>query len=71
MLNFLENPMMRVCEPLLLRIVSYWDPDQEAFIIQGHMIKITIQDIYFSDRISPLGGGRGYTYSGALWKAYR
>ena len=26
-LKFLENPLMRDGEPLLARIISYWDPD--------------------------------------------
>ena len=32
-LKFLENPLMRAGEPLLARIISYWDPDHEAFIV--------------------------------------
>ena len=34
-LKFLENPLMRAGEPLLARIISYWDPDQEVFVVQG------------------------------------
>ena len=41
-LKFLENPLMRAGEPLLARIISYWDPDQEAFVVQGHRIKLTV-----------------------------
>ena len=32
-IKFLENPLMRAGEPLLSRIVSYWDPNQEAFMV--------------------------------------
>ena len=32
-LKFVENPLMRAREPLLARIVSYWDPEQEVFIV--------------------------------------
>ena len=32
-LKFLENTLMRAGEPLLARIVSYWDPDHEVFIV--------------------------------------
>ena len=37
-LKFLENPLLRVGEPLLARIVSYWDPEHEVFVVQGHRI---------------------------------
>jgi len=33
LLKFLENPLMRDGEPLFSSIVSYWDPDQEAFVV--------------------------------------
>lgn len=32
-IKFVENPLMREVENFLLSIVSYWDPDQEAFIV--------------------------------------
>ena len=32
-LKFVENPLMRVGEPLLARTVSYWDPDHAVFIV--------------------------------------
>ena len=54
-LKFLENPLMRAREPLLARIISYWDPDQEAFVVQGHRIKLTVQDLYFLIGLPPLG----------------
>ena len=41
-LKFLENPLMRAGEPLLARIVNYWDPDHEVFIVQGHRIELTV-----------------------------
>ena len=41
-LKFVENPLMRVGEPLLDRIVSYWDPDHEVFIVQGHRIELIV-----------------------------
>ena len=54
-LKFLENPLMRAGEPLLDRIISYWDPDHEAFVVQGHRIELTVQDLYFLTRLPPLG----------------
>ena len=54
-LKFLENPLMRDGEPLLARIISYWDPDQEAFVVQGHRIELTVQDLYFLTGLPPLG----------------
>ena len=54
-LNFLENPLMRAGEPLLARIISYWDPDQEIFVVQGHRIELTVQDMYFLTGLLPLG----------------
>ena len=46
---------MRAGEPLLARIISYWDPDHEAFIVQGHRIELTLQDLYFLTGLPPLG----------------
>ena len=46
---------MRAREPLLARNISYSDPDHEAFIVQGHRIKLTVQDIYFLTGLPPLG----------------
>ena len=54
-LKFVDNPLMRAGEPLLAHIVSYWDLDHEVFIVQGHQIKLTIQDIYFLTSLPPLG----------------
>ena len=41
-LKFLENPLMRAGEPLLARIINYWDPEHEVFVVQGHMIELTV-----------------------------
>ena len=46
---------MRAREPLLARIVSYWDLDHEVFIVQGHRIELTVQDLYFLTGLPPLG----------------
>ena len=54
-LKFLENPLMRAGEPLLARIISYWDPDHEAFVVQGHGIELTVQDLYFLTGLPQLG----------------
>ena len=54
-LKFVENPLMRAGQPLLARIVSYWDLDHEVFIVQGHQIEFTVQDIYFLTGLPPLG----------------
>lgn len=53
-LKLVENSLMRVGEPLLLRIVSYWDLDYEVFVVQWHNIELTLQDIYFFTRLPPL-----------------
>ena len=54
-LKFVENPLMRAGEPLLARIVYYWDPDHEVFIVQRHRIELTVQDLYFLTGLPPLG----------------
>ena len=54
-LKFVENPLMRIWEPLLAWIVSYWDPDHKVFIVQGHRIELTVQDLYFLTGLPPLG----------------
>ena len=54
-LKFLENPLMRAGEPLLARIISYWDPEHEVFVVQGHRIELTVQDVYFLTGLPPLG----------------
>ena len=54
-LKFLENPLMRAGEPLLARIISYWVPDHEVFIVQGHRIELIVQDLYLLTGLPPLG----------------
>ena len=54
-LKFLENPLMRAGEPLLARIISYLDPEHEIFVVQGHRIELTVQDVYFLTGLLPLG----------------
>ena len=46
---------MRAAEPLLARIISYWDPEHEVFVVQRHRIKPTVQDVYFLTGLPPLG----------------
>ena len=41
-LKFVGNPLMRAGEPLLAWIISYWDPDHEVFIVQGHRIELVV-----------------------------
>ena len=53
-LKFVENPLMRAGEPLLARIISYWDAYHEVFIVQGHRIELTVQDLYFLTGFPPL-----------------
>ena len=52
---FVDNPLMRAGEPLLAWIVSYLDLNHEVFIVQGHRIELTVQDIYFLTGLPPLG----------------
>ena len=54
-LKFVENPLMRAGEPLLSRIVRYWDPNHEVFIVQGHKIELIVHDLYFLTGLPPLG----------------
>ena len=54
-LTFLENPLMRAGEPLLARIISYWDLEYQVFVVQGHRIELTVQDVYFLTGLPPLG----------------
>ena len=46
---------MRAGEPLLARIINYWDPEHEVFVVQGHRIELTVQDVYFLTGLPPLG----------------
>ena len=46
---------MKDGEPLLVRIISYWDLEHEVFVVQGHRIELKIQDVYFLTVLSPLG----------------
>ena len=41
-LKFVENPLMIAGEPLLARIVNYWDPDHEVFIVQWNRIELMV-----------------------------
>ena len=46
---------MRAGEPLLAQIISYWDPDHEVFIVQGHRTELTVKDLYILTGLPPLG----------------
>ena len=46
---------MRDGEPLLARIISYWDLEHEVFVVQGHKIELIVQDVYFLIGLPPLG----------------
>ena len=46
---------MMEAQPLPSRILSYWDTDQEVFVLHRHNIKLTLEDIYFLNRLPPLG----------------
>ena len=46
---------MRAGEPLLVRMISYWDPEHEVFVVQGHRIELIVQDVYFLTGLPPLG----------------
>ena len=46
---------MRAEETLLAWIISYWDPENEVFVVQGHRIELTVQDVYFLTSLPPLG----------------
>lgn len=42
-LKLIDISLMRVGESLLSSIVSCWDLDYEAFVVQGHRITLAIK----------------------------
>ena len=43
---------LRAKPRLLQMLVDYWDPDFESFQIDGMLLSIEIEDIYFITRLS-------------------
>ena len=46
---------MRANVPLLEQLISYWDHDVEAFDLQGEILEIALEDIYFITGLSRRG----------------
>ena len=46
---------MRAQPRLLQMLVNYWDPDIEAFILDGMSLKVEVEDIYFIIELSHQG----------------
>jgi hypothetical protein len=42
---------MRAQLRLLEMLVEYWDPDSESFILDGKLLRIEVEDIYFLTRL--------------------
>ena len=52
---FCTSPMRsNVC--LLEFLINYWDHDLGAFDLQGEILEITLEDIYFISNLSRWGG---------------
>jgi hypothetical protein len=45
--KFFQCPFMRAQPRLLNTLVDYWNPDAEAFMIEGQSLTPTTEDIYF------------------------
>ena len=54
-LKFAQVPMIRSAALLLNRLVSFWEPDIQAFRVQGERVDLTLTDVYFLKGLPCLG----------------
>ena len=47
LLKFSQVPMMRSAALLMNRLISFWEPDIQAFRVQGERVDLTLTDVYF------------------------
>ena len=55
LLKFFCTSPMRANVRLLEHLISYWDYDLGAFDLQGEILEITVQGMYFITRLSRKG----------------
>ena len=55
LLKFFQVPMMRSGALLLNRLVGFWEPDIQAFRVQGERVDLTLTDVYFLMGLPCLG----------------
>ena len=55
LLKFAEVPMIRLAALLLNRLVGFWEPDIQAFRVQGERVDLTLTDVYFLTGLPCLG----------------
>jgi hypothetical protein len=55
LLKFFLCPFMRAQPRLLNALVDYWHPDAEAFMLEGKLLVLTNEDIYFLIGLSRQG----------------
>ena len=55
LLKFAQIPMIRSAGLLLNRLVSFWEPEIQAFRVQGERVDLTLTDVYFLTGLPCLG----------------
>jgi hypothetical protein len=45
--NFFQSASMQSQPRLLNALIDYWNPDAEAFMLEGQLLTPTTEDIYF------------------------
>ena len=55
LLKFVRIPLMKSLRLLLQTLVRFWDIGEEAFMIQGQQVEITLLDVYFLTGLPMLG----------------
>ena len=53
--KYFQCPLMRSQPRLLNHLVEYWNPDAEAFMIEGQSLKPTTKYLYFFTSLSKRG----------------
>ena len=54
-LKFVEIPMIRSAGLLLNRLIDFWEPETQAFRVQGERVDLTLIDVYFMTGLPCLG----------------
>jgi hypothetical protein len=53
--NFFETSNIRAQKRLLQVLIIYWDPNADAFMLDGQPLKLEVEDMYFIIGLSRLG----------------
>ncbi|PKU74596.1 hypothetical protein MA16_Dca003799 [Dendrobium catenatum] len=54
--QFLKFPAFQQCIPLLFEVLKFWSPADEGFIVLGHVLKFTSNEVCQTEALISNGG---------------